>query len=85
MMFASYTHPHMTSRHLLPVVVEVPIRDPLHELLRRQGEEHAICRDSDYRRRVHDLLPVADAGHSSVDGQDDRRNTREDKQGELMF
>lgn len=51
-------------------MVEVPVGNPLHELLRRQGEEHAVGGDGDHRRCVHDLLPVADAGHSSGTDRD---------------
>lgn len=52
-----------------PILVElVPVWNPLHELLRRQREQHAVRRDRYERRGVHDLLPVADAGHSSAAG-----------------
>lgn len=49
-----------------PLRIEVPLGHPLHELLGRQREEHAVGGDGYHRRHVHDLLPVADVAHSSA-------------------
>lgn len=41
-----------------PVNIDVPFGDPLHQLLRRQRDEHAIGRYRQEGRNVHYRLPI---------------------------